>query len=81
MEELPMYNRGHVRDGRISKKQDGLLQRIEIGATIRARLEMLLDFPTSWRIQIFVKVVANVTVHTSALHTPTPSWRLMYGLS
>lgn len=51
-----------------SIKNDRLLQRIKVRRTFRAGIQMFLDSATFPRIEVGIKVLANVLVNTLASH-------------
>jgi hypothetical protein len=62
-------------------ENDCLLQRVEVRLAIRASFQMLPDIATLRRINLLVKIVANMTVDVGAvLHVWSPRAD-MYGVS
>lgn len=64
--QLVTNPRGGFRNGIDAVQADGLFQRIEIGETIRARLDVCLDGAALRRIQIGVEVFADIAIDRTA---------------
>jgi hypothetical protein len=67
--------RGRLEEG------DRRLDRSEVGLTFRTVVEVLPDLPASRRIDLLVKVVADVSVRFSAVHVCLYVSGLKYGWS